>query len=176
MRQSAAPSALQLRAPRPEDASAIWELVRDSSSLETNSPYAYLLLCTDFADTSLVLEEGGELIGFELGYRPPRDPECVFVWQIGVAERARGRGLASRMLDALFARQQFAGARYLQATVAPSNSASRALFLSFAARHDAACSELLAFPAGLFPAVHEDEVAMRIGPIAAPTHLEGMVQ
>jgi L-2,4-diaminobutyric acid acetyltransferase len=46
------------RAPVASDAADLWRLARDSGSLDLNSPYAALLWCTDFADTTVVLTDG----------------------------------------------------------------------------------------------------------------------
>ena len=49
-------------------------------------------------------EEGGKIIGFLSGYRPPTASETLFVWQVAVDEKARGKGLAKRMLTELLER------------------------------------------------------------------------
>ncbi|MFY1599560.1 hypothetical protein ACN27A_33500, partial [Micromonospora sp. WMMD737] len=50
------PDATQRRLRRPEasDALAVHRLVADSGVLDLNSTYTYMLLSTDFADTSIV--------------------------------------------------------------------------------------------------------------------------
>ncbi len=148
-----------------EDGAAVWRLVEDLGSLDRNSPYAYLLLCRDFADTCVLAEDSGALLGFVVGYRLPADPETVFVWQVGVSQQARGRRLASAMLDGLLVSEGCRGVRFLEATVTPSNAASRALFESLARRLDAALVESPGFPAEAFPqGDHEPEPRLRIGP------------
>lgn len=157
-----------MRRPAPEDAREVWSLVRESDALDDNSPYAYLLLCSDFADCSLVAERGGEIAGFIVGYRPPRKPQTLFVWQIGVAPALRGCGVGTQMLAALMQRGLSEGARYLEATVTPSNGASRALFKGFARKLAARCHEGVAFSSDLFPyGSHEEEIRIRIGPISS---------
>lgn len=156
----------QLRAPRPEDAAAIWELAQRDPALDTNSPYAYLLLCSDFASTGAIAEVDGQIAGFVLGYRPPARPEAWFVWQIGVDLARRGLGLGSALLA--FGLEQLAseGVSFLEATVTPSNAASDALFRNLARRAGARLATATAFGAELFPSGdHEAEVRVRIGPI-----------
>jgi L-2,4-diaminobutyric acid acetyltransferase len=136
--------------------------VRATESLDLNSPYAYLLLCSDFADTSLVAERDGELVGFVGAYRPPARREAIFVWQILVAET--GRGIGTQMLAALLELKGCAGVRYLEATVTPSNAPSRALFTRFARERGVGCREQVAFSADLFPGDHESEVRLITGP------------
>lgn len=159
----------ELTPPVAEDAAAVWKLVADTPSLDANSPYAYLLLCTHFADTGLVARVGRRLAGFVLGYARPDAGGTVFAWQVAVAEASRGRGLGGRLLDAWFARcARRSDARFLEATVTPSNPASRGLFTSFARRHGAPLREGMAFPKAWFPGdvPHDDEIGIRVGPVS----------
>ena len=63
------------REPRPEDGFAVWELVKDTPGLDTNSPYSYVLWFRDFADCSLLATVNGEIVGFLTGYRRPDEPD-----------------------------------------------------------------------------------------------------
>ena len=157
--------AFHLRSPTVQDASALWRLVRNSGVLDLNSPYSYLMLCSHFAATCLVAEEDGAIVGFVTAYRPPTAPDVIFVWQIGVAQAARGKGVGLTILDALVRKQTALGASFLEATVTPSNAPSRKLFRALARRFHTQCVETPCFPAHLFPeAAHEAEELFRIGP------------
>lgn len=153
-----------VRGATPADGKHVWRLVGDSEALEQNTAYAYLLLCDHFGDTSVVAERDGEIVGMVMAYRPPREPNAVFVWQVGVDKSARGQGLASRLLDAVVRLPGCRGVDTMLATVAPSNEASRALFGAFARRHDAPETERAGFTPDLFPGDHEAEPELRIGP------------
>jgi L-2,4-diaminobutyric acid acetyltransferase len=152
------------------DARKIWELVRGSKILDLNSPYAYLLLSSHFADTSVVAETAsdGALVGFVAAYVPPTKPDTIFVWQVGVRPQCRGRGLAGRMLHELCERVQPQGLQFLEATVTPSNQPSLSLFRAFARNNDAPCSEEILFSRELFPrdTSHDSEILLRIGPLS----------
>ncbi|MFO7778276.1 MAG: diaminobutyrate acetyltransferase [Nitriliruptoraceae bacterium] len=166
MRNGSHDTTIRLREPRPDDAAALWQLVRDSGSLDLNSAYVYLLICTDHAATSVIATDAqDEPVGFVAAYRPPPDPDAAFVWQIGVAERARGRGLATRLLRAMLAREANRDARLLTATVTPDNQASLALFHGVAAELSARIDEEERFPSRVFPEGHEPEIELRIGPL-----------
>lgn len=163
VRSSSRTLSVRLRRPDTGDGAAIWQLAR-RSGLDENSPYAYLLWAERFADTSVVAEVDDDLVGFISGFRVPRARDTVFVWQIGVDHRLRGRGVASAMLDHLV--DEAGWARWLEATVTPSNEASASMFRRFAARHRASVEQAVAFSEEQFPAGnHETEVLMRIGPL-----------
>lgn len=158
---------LHIRWPVASDARQVWAVVRDGGVLDLNSPYAYLLLCTDFADTSLVAEDRGRVVGFVAAYRPPPRPDVIFVWQVAVADAAQRRGLGHALLDELVTRLTPRGVRFLEATVTPSNRPSWALFRGLATKHGVRCQEEVRFPVDLFPtAEHEEEVRVRLGPFA----------
>lgn len=155
-----------VRAPRAEDGRRIWALVRAGEVLEENSAYCYLLLCTHFADHGILAETGqGALAGFVTAYRPPSDPEAVFVWQVGVAPEGRGRGLATALLAALLERPGNRDARWLTATVDPDNAPSNRLFAAFARGQGASLAREDGFGADLFPPGHAPEPLLRIGPL-----------
>lgn len=154
-----------IRMPTREDGASIWQLIGATGGLEQNSAYAYLLLCTHFRDTCVVVEHDGELVGCVLAYRPPQEPDSVFVWQVGVAPAARGRGLARDMLDAVLKLPACSKVRYLTASVAADNRASRALFAGFARRHGVPLTEQEFLPADCFPKTHAAEPLLKIGPL-----------
>ncbi len=135
--------------------------------LDENSAYLYLLLCRDFADTCLVAENDGKVVGFVTAYRPPAQPDVLFIWQVGVAAAAQRQGVALRMLTELIKHVGCASLRFVEATVAPSNIASRNLFTSLARALNA---PLTIVPEDGFsecdfpPGDHEPEPRVRIGP------------
>lgn len=158
---------ISFRAATLADAREMWQLVRDSGVLDENSRYCYLLLCRDFGQTCVVACRGATIVGFVTAYRPPTHPETVFVWQIGVAEAARGQGLAKRLLRTLVSLPACIDVRFLEATVTPSNTASRRLFQSFAKSLDVPCVVAEGFTADAFGGGdHEAEDLFRIGPFA----------
>jgi L-2,4-diaminobutyric acid acetyltransferase len=162
---------IRLRQPKVEDAAAIWRLVNETGVLDRNSSYTYLLFCRDFAETSIVAERDGEVVGMITGYRPPKESDVIFVWQVGVSEKARGAGLASAMLDAIVLSEACKHVRFLETTVTASNQPSRAMFASLAKRLNAEMQESAGFPAELFPREggHEAEPRLRIGPFDPET-------
>lgn len=127
----------QIRQPAAEDGVAIWELVRACKPLDENSMYCNLLQCDHFKDTCVVAELDGEIVGWVSAYILPYDPETVFVWQVAVAEKARGLGLGTVMLSALLQRDACRDVTSLQTTITRDNAASWALFRKFSKSRDA---------------------------------------
>ncbi|MFE0178324.1 diaminobutyrate acetyltransferase [Streptomyces sp. NPDC059002] len=162
------PEGLRLSAPDVADGAAIWRIARDSKVLDLNSSYSYLLWCRDFAATSVVARDAdGEVAGFITGYIRPERPGTLVIWQVAVDHAHRGKGLAAALLDGLTA-QVAAGQAIgsLETTIAPSNTASEALFTSYARRHGASVERTVLFDAGLFPdGGHEPEVLYLIEPL-----------
>lgn len=155
----------RLRPPTLEDAPKMWELVCQSEVLDVNSPYLYLLLCRDFARTSLVATCGDRLSGFVTGYRPPERPDVLFVWQVAVSPEDRRRGLARRMLCELVARCRSDDLRFVEATIADGNQNSNRLFAALARELDAPLTRSVGFREEDFPhADHDAEPLVRIGP------------
>ncbi|WP_226782853.1 diaminobutyrate acetyltransferase [Oceaniglobus trochenteri] len=128
---------VQFRKPEAEDGAAIWALVAACKPLDENSMYCNLIQCDHFRDTCILAELDGEPVGWISGYVLPSDAESFFVWQVAVSPRARGLGLAKRMLEKLLARDECRDVTRMQTTITKDNDASWALFRSFADAQDA---------------------------------------
>ncbi|KGB81422.1 2,4-diaminobutyric acid acetyltransferase [Rhodovulum sp. NI22] len=120
-----------LRMPRAEDGAAIWELVRACKPLDENSMYCNMIQCDHFADTCVLAELKGEVVGWVSAYVMPNDPKTLFVWQVAVAENARGLGLGTLMLQAILGRDACDDVKRVQTTITSDNEASWALFRKF---------------------------------------------
>jgi L-2,4-diaminobutyric acid acetyltransferase len=149
--------------PSVPDGVACWRLAAATGVLDVNSRYAYLLWCRDFAATSVVARSNDDVIGFITGFRRPDRPSTLVVWQVAVAEAARGMGVAGAMLDALF--DGVLDVEHLETTITPDNDASIALFSRFAERRGAAVRRSELFGAELLGRGHQPEILFRIGPI-----------
>lgn len=157
--------ALRMRKPQPRDGARVWQLIRECPPLDRNSMYCNVLQCTDFADTCIIAELDGRAVGWISAYRPPDDDGSLFIWQVAVHEKARGMGLAKRMLNRLLRRSDCEDVDYLKTTITEDNAPSRALFQSFADHWDAPLEETPGFDEELhFRGQHDSERLITIGP------------
>ena len=125
-----------LRHPQSTDGYQVNRLIDRCKPLDTNSTYCNLLQCLHFADTCMLAEsqEDGALLGFISAYRKPAEPNTLFVWQVAIDKRARGKGLSRTLLTQLLASDACAGVTHLETTITADNAASWGLFESFAGR------------------------------------------
>jgi L-2,4-diaminobutyric acid acetyltransferase len=160
-------SPITTRKPGLDDGQRLWQAVKQTGTLDLNSSYLYLLMCDQFADTCILAEMEGELVGFITAFLRPDHPRTLFVWQVGVLEQARGRGVAKTLMRALVSRPVCADIEWVEATVSPGNEPSRALFSAFARDLGVDMQELPYMTRQHFPQEghHEAEPLLRLGPI-----------
>ncbi len=153
------------RSPSLEDGMTAFRLVEKCPPLDMNSSYCNLLQCSHFSNTSVAAEMNGEMVGFISGYVIPDRLDTLFVWQVAVAEQARGLGLASRMLSHIIARPNCAKISYLETSITQDNNASWALFkrLASALSADFQSSGWMDKETH-FAGLHDSEALVRIGP------------
>ncbi len=161
-------TALTLRRPSDLDGPGLHDLVAACPPLDPNSRYCNLLQVSHFAETAVVAEMDGQLVGSITGYLKPGEPETLFIWQVAVHEKARGQGLATRMMEDIVARPVCRQVRFMETTIDPDNAASWRAFEKFADARGAASEQTLLFSRERhFDGHHGDEVLLRIGPFGA---------
>ncbi len=154
------------RQPTATDGPAITRLIANCAPLDTNSAYCNLLQCTHFAGTCIVVERDSEIVGWVSGYRPPTEPDSLFIWQVAVARAARGRRLAQRMINTLLERPSAKGVTHLITTVTDDNAPSWALFNGLARSWGASLTKSEMFDRDAhFAGAHATEWLARIGPL-----------
>ncbi|WP_293268239.1 diaminobutyrate acetyltransferase [Neptunomonas sp.] len=156
-----------LRKPTAEDGTSVHQLITETPELDSNSCYCNLLQCSHFSDTSIIAEEGTETLGFISGYIKPQSPETLFVWQVSVSSKARGKGLGGLMLKNLLEREGNTSITHVETTITESNEASWALFNSLAGYFGAPIERSVMFDRiAHFNNEHDSELLARIGPLA----------
>lgn len=164
-------SDLTIRQPVDTDGAKVHELIARSPSLDDNSVYCNLLQCTHFAATSAVAELDGDIVGVLAAYFIPDRPNTLFVWQIGVDERVRGMGIATKLLLDVLARIHCHKVRYVQTTITEDNEASWALFEFFARSLKAKTRHKPLFERDRhFGGEHDTEILLTIGTLQ-PWHV-----
>ncbi|MDR3577755.1 MAG: diaminobutyrate acetyltransferase [Anaerolineaceae bacterium] len=162
------PDSILISTPSAEDAKSIWRLVEESKTLDHNSFYCYFLLCSYFKETCAVAKSNGAVVGFAIGLRSPLQQATLFIWQILVREDARGKRVGLALLSDILRRPSSKKFNTIEATIAPNNTASQALFASIAKKLSTTISQPADF-LGMeqFPPEiknHEPEFLYRVGP------------
>lgn len=158
-------SGFQLRHPQASDGPAVSSLIERCPPLDTNSRYCNLLQCSHFSETCVLAEDEHGALGFLSGYRPPKQPDVLFLWQLAVDSRARGKGLATKLIQYLLERPELADVRFIETTITPGNEASQGVFKKVAANLKADLkTEIVFAKTEHFDGVHDDEELFRIGP------------
>ncbi len=156
---------LEFSPPTADDGLAVHRLIADCPPLDQNSVYCNLLQCTHFAETCVAVKRGDDLVGWISAYRPPQEPDVLFVWQVAVGESARGLGLAGQMIAHILERPACRGVSRIKTTITADNAASWGLFKGIARRLSAALSDAPWFLQNQhFPPGHDTEHLVTIGP------------
>lgn len=165
-------TSVKFRSPTVHDGHAVTALIKSSPPLDNNSAYCNLLQCTHFAQTCVIAESDGHILGWLSAYIPPNELDRVFVWQLAVHPEARGKRLAQYLLATLFNRQALANVRYLITTITQDNQASWSVFERFAKSHQLHLDKTPCFEKEPhFNGVHETEFLAKIGPFDIQTIL-----
>ncbi len=164
---------IELSRPASCDGAAVHRLVGHCPPLDSNSMYCNLLQATHFSGTSVAAKSAEELVGFVSGYRVPERLDTLFIWQVAVGDKARGRGLATNMLQNILGRKECEGVRYIETTITESNRASWSLFECLALKLKCALNSSVMFDKTQhFEGVHDTEMLVKIGPFERETHCE----
>ena len=147
------------------DGPAVYEIVRSCTSLDLNSRYCYLLLCSQFDKYCLIAEAGKKTIGFVSAYPHPHHTDTLFVWQIGVSPEFHNMGVGTGLLEHLVPLAVENSLNYIETTITPSNKASRAIFRKITEAYTTNCIESDYFPVSILGENHEEERLLRIGPL-----------
>ncbi len=154
--------------PNEEDGKRIWQLVQRLSKLDANSCYAYLLWSSYFRNYTLVAKSSSTIIGFVTSFVAPEKKNTLFIWQVGVDPNYRGKGIAQQLIWKLLHKaNKTQSISALEASISPSNIASKKLFENIAGRLNTEFSYKAFFPEDYFPNNnHEKEELIHIAPIS----------
>ncbi|WP_041726611.1 diaminobutyrate acetyltransferase [Desulfurispirillum indicum] len=159
------PSTITLTTPTLADGAEVYRLISQCPPLDVNSQYCYHIICEHFSQTSVIARIDGDAAGFISGYTLPEHPDILFIWQVAVSAKARGRQLATRMLEHIICRKRATAVRFLHTTISPSNIPSQKLFSAIARTFKAPMREREFLAGEVFAEGHEAEVLYEIGPL-----------
>ncbi|QKC66344.1 diaminobutyrate acetyltransferase [Mesorhizobium loti] len=169
-------SGVTFREPTEIHAADVWDLIAKCPPLNRNSLYCELLLCTDFADTCVLAERDGEVVGWLATYRRPSEQSTLFIWQIAVHPEARSIGVGKGLIISALNRRSCDGVTHISATVTLSNSTTQSLFAGVARDMRAPIRQAIRFDRDIhFKGQHESEYTIAIGPIVCSSSAEGML-
>ena len=152
--------------PSTDDGWMVSQLIHDCPPLDENSVYCNLLQCHHFSATSVAVRLDDELVGFISGYLIPGRPDTLFIWQVAVSEKARGHGIAARMIRHILDRDCCQNVNYLETTITKANKASWALFRRVAEYYSAPVFDEPHFEKDRhFSGQHDTEHLLKIGPL-----------
>ncbi|NGP43881.1 diaminobutyrate acetyltransferase [Bacillaceae bacterium SIJ1] len=157
---------LVFKKPTKTDGQHVWELVKATGKLDVNSSYSYILWCHYYQDTSAVVYDGDQLVGFVSAFLLPKEPETLFVWQVATHPSYQGKGIATSLLQHLLQRPFCQPVVYVKATISPDNNASCKLFQRLAYSLNTSFEKTSLFTKELFPDSHDDEDLYSVGPIS----------
>ena len=151
--------------PKKEDGPLVHQLIASCPPLDTNSMYCNLLQCCHFSDTSVTAWHRRSLVGFISGYEHPDRSDTLFIWQVAVSERVRGKGVGSGMLKDILSRSDNPDFSFIETTITEDNQASWSLFESLAGNLNAELNRSVIFDEQQhFHGQHASEFLVRIGP------------
>lgn len=158
---------ISLRHPTAEDGMAIHQLIANCPPLDTNSAYCNLLQSSHFAQTAVIAEKDGKVVGSVTGYIPPQEPDTFFLWQVAADSSARGTGLGTAMIHFILTSEACKSVQFLNTTITEDNEASWGLFKGIAKKLGAELnSEVMFDKKRHFKGEHDSEMLVRIGPFS----------
>ncbi len=116
-----------IRTATESDAPLLRRLAKNCPPLDVHTQYTYWVIASYFGRGCFILEADGEPAGYLMTVDAP---SAVFVWQIGILEPHRGKGL-SRMLIRAAAEYARSVSKALEVTIAADNAASNAAFRGY---------------------------------------------
>ena len=152
--------------PSKEDGADVFQLISSCPPLDTNSMYCNLLQSHHFSATSVAARLSDELVGFVSGYLIPEKPNTLFIWQVAVAEKVRGQGVASKMIMHILDRKVCQSMEFIETSITKTNQGSWALFGRIAKNFNAPLtSEDMFTKDEHLGGQHETEILAIIGPL-----------
>lgn len=89
---------MKITAGTPDDFMALYEFVGGIEELVQLPRHFYKVMLLHFGGSIFIARDQGAIVGFSLGFVSQRHPDVFFMYQIGVAEPQRGKGIAQELI------------------------------------------------------------------------------
>lgn len=123
-----------VRSPGPDDAGLLQTFVSTCPPLEVHTAFTYWVLGRYSSPFCFLAESEGRPCGLLTAVATARPDSSLYVWQLGVSEQWRGKGVAGLLLDHLADAMRAADMQAFEVSISPANEPSRRTFESFAER------------------------------------------
>lgn len=123
--------AVSIRNLQESDIDIIRGFVNLCSPLELHTPFTYWVLAKYFSDCCFIIEEDGEVVGFSSSVRSTKNPEIMYFWQLGIAEKKRGQRYTALLIDRTIGNAKKLKCKIVQVSIEPGNKSSYHSFLSY---------------------------------------------
>jgi L-2,4-diaminobutyric acid acetyltransferase len=104
--------------------------------LGVHTGYTYWVMFHHFNESCFVIQDGGNIIGYVSGMKSQSHSDVFFLWQIGVAEEARGKGYSYLLLEKIFEAAKRMNCKKMQFSLEDLDGASFKSFSGFARKHN----------------------------------------
>lgn len=118
---------LMIRQVQPEDAALLRELARRCPPLDVHTHYTYWVIARYFGKNSFIAEQDGRGAAYITSVE---NNDTLLIWQIGITEALRGRGLSFELIDRVVTAARQAG-KSVQVTIDRQNLPSNGAFRSY---------------------------------------------
>lgn len=123
---------LTVRAVTEADAGLLLALAHRCPPLDIHTPYTYWVLSHLFGRQCFIALDGAEPVGFVTSVA---EGTQALLWQVGVIDSHRGRGVSQLLIDAVVGAARESGLRSVELSIDPTNANSLGAFRSYAKKH-----------------------------------------
>jgi L-2,4-diaminobutyric acid acetyltransferase len=111
-----------------EDFLKVYDFVSNCKPLENYSEHFYKIMLRYFGNSCFIAEFNSKIVGFIMGFNSQVEKDKLFIWQIGVFSKYRGKEVGNKLLDKIEKTAIEFGCKIIELTVDPENGPSIRFF------------------------------------------------
>ena len=127
---------MQIRNCTTSDVDKIRQFVNSCKPLTLHTAYTYWVMFNYLSEGCFVMEEDEKAVGYASGVKSSTEEDVFFMWQIGIAEEFRGKGLSQVLIEKIVNVAKKQNCNILQLTIEPDNEASFSTFNNYAKKNN----------------------------------------